>query len=185
MKRVSLESLRVVTPCSVAWSSMKGDDAVRFCGQCRKNVYNVAQLSRAEAVALIERAEGRVCMQLTRRADGTIATGDCWAQLRRARKRGLLALAAALPIILAAQLWSQGFGLRALSSYFHRTPPPCPTATPVRGEAMVLGRIRPPADPSPERVVKGEIARPRHHKRSVRAETHLLGGAIALPDDER
>ena len=60
MKRASrLDSLRVITPCTVPWSSMKGDDAVRFCDKCRKNVYNVAALSRAEAVAIIERAEGR------------------------------------------------------------------------------------------------------------------------------
>jgi hypothetical protein len=56
---------------------MTGDDAVRFCDKCRKNVYDVAQLSRAEAVSAIERAEGRACVRLSRRADGTIATGCC------------------------------------------------------------------------------------------------------------
>jgi hypothetical protein len=118
-----LDSLRIVSPCDVPWSSMEGDEAVRFCGKCRKNVYNVAQLPRAEAVALIERAEGRVCMQLTRRSDGTIVTGDCWAQLRRARKRGLFALALAAPAIFAATLWSQAFGLRALFGWFDRRDP--------------------------------------------------------------
>jgi hypothetical protein len=120
---------------------MEGDDAVRFCGQCRKNVYNVAQLSRAEAIALIERAEGRVCVQLTRRSDGTIATGDCWTQLRRARKRGLLALAAAAPAILAAQLWSEGFGLRALAGLFHRPRPALSVPSPMGGS---LRRRDPP-----------------------------------------
>jgi hypothetical protein len=158
MKRPDrLDSLRVITPCNVPWSSMTGDDAVRFCGQCRKNVYNVAALSRAEAVALIEQAEGRVCMQLTRRADGTIATGDCWAQLRRARSRGLVAFAVALPVILAAQLWSQAFGLRTLFAIFHR-PPPCAVMSRTLGE--------------PEPRTSGLIALPR--------EEHQLKGKISM-----
>jgi hypothetical protein len=129
MKRTDrLASLRVVTPCDVPWSSMPGDEAVRFCFQCRQNVYNVAALSLAEAVALVEQAEGRVCMRLTRRADGTLVTGDCWAQLRRARRRGLLALAAAAPLILLTQLWSQAFGLRLLLGLVHHTPAPIITA---------------------------------------------------------
>jgi hypothetical protein len=123
-----LALLRVVSPCSVPWSSMPGDDAVRFCFQCRQNVYNFAGLSPAEALALVDRAEGRVCVRLTRRADGTLVTGDCWALLRRARKRGLLALAVAAPAILAAQLWSQAFGLRALYALVHRPPAPVITA---------------------------------------------------------
>jgi hypothetical protein len=128
MKRPDrLASLDVVEPCPVAWSSMTGDEQVRFCGKCRQNVYNVAALTRAEALALIERAEGGVCVRLTRRPDGTIATGDCWAALRRARRRGLLALAVALPAIVLAQLWSHAFGLRALYGMFHR--PPAPVAT--------------------------------------------------------
>jgi hypothetical protein len=124
---------------------MEGDDAVRFCGKCRKNVYNVAQLSRAEAIALIQRAEGRVCVQLTRRADGTIATGDCWAQLRRARKRGLFALAAAAPAILIAQLWSQAFGLRALGALFHRPHPALSVPATTLGEPPIPDRPAPRA----------------------------------------
>jgi hypothetical protein len=89
VKRVGrLESLQVVAPCTVPWASMEGDDQVRFCGRCRKNVYNVAAMSRGEALAVVERSEGRVCMVLTRRQDGTLVTGDCWAALRRARRRG-------------------------------------------------------------------------------------------------
>lgn len=146
-----LNALRIVTPCSVPWSSMKGDDAVRFCGKCSKNVYNVAELTRAEALELVERAEGRVCMQLSWRRDGTLATGDCWARLRRARRRGLLALLAALPVILVTQLWSQAFGLRALAGIFDRRPalgrtmgepmpmPPPPPST--KGEPRLLGKL--------------------------------------------
>ena len=164
MKRSGkLDSLRVVTPCPVTWESMKGDDAVRFCGRCRKNVYNVAALDPAEAVALVERTEGRVCMLLTRRADGTVVTGDCWAQLRRARKRGLVALAVAAPAILATQLWSQGFGLRTLSDLFSVRPAPIAGAaavTPIAPGEVSLPP-RPVAPAQKEHRLMGKIAPPR------------------------
>jgi hypothetical protein len=138
-----LDALRIITPCTVPWSSMKGDEQVRFCGQCRKNVYDVSAMTRSAALSLIERAEGRVCMQIARRPDGTIATGDCWAPLRRARRRGILALAAALPIVLAAQLWSQAFGLRALGALFHRAPAPSAALAPTRGEVTLVTKPGP------------------------------------------
>jgi len=93
---------------------MRGNSQVRLCTQCRKNVYNVARLSRSDAVELIERAEGTPCLRLTRRLDGTIATGDCWTRLRRARRRGRLAFAIALPVFVVMNLWTQWLGLRAL-----------------------------------------------------------------------
>jgi hypothetical protein len=123
MRHDRLDALRVISPCTVPWESMRGDDAVRFCGKCSKNVYDVRSLTRQEALELVEKAEGRVCMQLSWRRDGRLATGDCWARLRRARRRGLLALLAALPVILLTQLWSQAFGLRALYGVLHHREP--------------------------------------------------------------
>lgn len=169
-----LDSLRIITPCTVPWSSMTGDDAVRFCGKCSKNVYNVAELTRAEAIDLVERAEGRVCMQLSWRRDGTLATGDCWARLRRARRRGLLALLAALPVILVAQLWSQAFGLRVVYGLFHHQPPCAPA---MMGEPApeppMPGGIGFPDDGPPKR---GEIAPP-----ATKGKVHLLGRMAAPP----
>jgi hypothetical protein len=175
MKRLDrLDSLRIVTPCDVPWSSMRGDDAVRFCGKCSKNVYNVAALSRAEALDLVERAEGRVCMQLSWRRDGTLATGDCWARLRRARRRGILAFVCALPIALAAQLWSQAFGLRALYGVFNPprvmrgeplpSPPPPPMAGGIapldEAEPMMLGEIAPEPPEPPPATTLGRVGHP-------------------------
>jgi hypothetical protein len=162
-RSVRLDSLRIVTPCPVSWDSMRGDAAVRFCDRCQQNVYNVAALGADEAVALIERAEGRVCLLLSRRPDGTVVTGDCWAQLRRARKRGLAALAIAAPVILATQLWSQGFGLRALSSFFRARPVPIAGA-PAPLPPPVAGGVSPPPPPPPppEHRKLGKIAPPAH-----------------------
>jgi hypothetical protein len=145
MRRLDrFDSLRVITPCSVPWSSMEGDDDKRFCGKCRKNVYNVANMTRAEALDVIERSEGRVCMLLTRRADGRIVTGDCWAVLRRARRRGLWAFVAVLPVVLATQLWAQTVGLRGLSNLFGSSRAQRPVAGGAAMPAIDPSAVAPP-----------------------------------------
>src|SRR6516162_8887116 len=39
--------LRVASPCPADWNAMQGDDRVRFCGQCEKNVYNLSAMTHA------------------------------------------------------------------------------------------------------------------------------------------
>lgn len=77
----------IETPCESSWDKMTGNDSVRFCGQCRLNVYNVANLTdkEAEAVFAKGREQGRVCARLYRRPDGTIMTDNCPRSLRKIR----------------------------------------------------------------------------------------------------
>jgi hypothetical protein len=84
---VVLENLRIASPCTADWDEMLGDERVRFCGQCERNVYNLSEMSRAEAEALVGRAEGRMCVRLYQRADGTVLTSDCPVGARRQRLR--------------------------------------------------------------------------------------------------
>ena len=86
---VVLEKLRVASPCPARWEEMAGDDRVRFCGTCRKNVYNLSALQRSEAEALVARHEGKMCATFFRRADGTVLTADCPVGRRRTRVRFL------------------------------------------------------------------------------------------------
>jgi hypothetical protein len=73
----TLDNLRVATPCSVPWDSMTGNGRVRSCAQCSKQVFNISNMSRADAEVLLrERVEG-VCVRFYRRFDGTILTTDC------------------------------------------------------------------------------------------------------------
>jgi hypothetical protein len=83
----NIDRLRIATPCPISWEQMAGDSRVRFCGHCRLNVYNISELSRSEAEALIVSTEGRVCARLFRRRDGTILTKDCPVGLRALRMR--------------------------------------------------------------------------------------------------
>jgi hypothetical protein len=81
-----LKHLRVASPCDAAWDAMEGDDLVRFCQHCRKNVYNLSGMSQREAAAFVRETEGRLCVRFYRRADGTLLTDDCPVGLRAARR---------------------------------------------------------------------------------------------------
>jgi hypothetical protein len=73
----AFDQITVAAPCPVSWDAMRGDDQVRFCGRCRQHVYNLSEMTAAEAVQLIEAKQGRLCVQLFRRRDGTLITADC------------------------------------------------------------------------------------------------------------
>src|SRR4051794_34167957 len=47
-----LDSVRIASPCTASWDAMTGDDQVRFCGQCEKNVYNLSGMAREDAERL-------------------------------------------------------------------------------------------------------------------------------------
>jgi predicted nuclease with TOPRIM domain len=55
---LQLENLRIASPCKADWSQMVGDDRVRFCGQCNKNVYDLSGMRRDEATAMIRERSG-------------------------------------------------------------------------------------------------------------------------------
>jgi hypothetical protein len=99
-----LEDVRVASPCKADWAAMTGDEQVRFCGQCEKNVYNLSAMTREAGERLLFEKEGKVCVRFYQRADGTVMTSDCPVGVRRRRVRrvavatvggGLVAAAAA------------------------------------------------------------------------------------------
>ena len=122
-----LDRIEIPLPCHVPWANMTGDDRVRFCGDCRQNVYNVAMFTRAEATRLLNDSSGRVCLRIFRRPDGTIITDDCRARLRAARKRGLLIFAGTLLVVFWAQICAQFVGLTGLRRVMRGTQGEAPT----------------------------------------------------------
>lgn len=98
-----LNQASVASPCDVAWESMTGDERVRHCAQCRKNVYDLSSLTVLEALALVQAQEGGLCVRFWRREDGTVLTADCPVGARRARRRRMhqVARAAAAMLTLA------------------------------------------------------------------------------------
>jgi len=98
---VSLDLVQVASPCHVPWNEMTGDERVRFCGQCKLKVYDLSEMSRSEAEALIQAREGRTCVRFYRRPDGTVLTRDCPVGLRAVRQRFVRAVTALAGILLA------------------------------------------------------------------------------------
>jgi hypothetical protein len=99
--RRDLGIVGVATPCSASWDQMVGDDRVRHCGACQKNVYSVAELTADEVRALILEKEGKLCWRFFARADGTLLTKDCPVGLARVRRRAMAAMGAAAALVLA------------------------------------------------------------------------------------
>ncbi len=100
----ALEVLDVREPCPENWSEMRGDDKVRFCRVCAKNVFDLSRMTHDEASSLLEGSPERLCVRFYRRADGTVATIDCapvrFAAMRRLARRTLSGAAAMLVALL-------------------------------------------------------------------------------------
>ena len=95
----ALEDIQIAKPCKARWERMTGDDRTRHCGTCKLNVYNVAGMTREETVNLIRTSEGRVCLRIYKRYDGTLLTKDCPAGVASARRKQI-GLAAAAMVLL-------------------------------------------------------------------------------------
>ncbi|MCE9562269.1 MAG: hypothetical protein K8U57_09465 [Planctomycetes bacterium] len=75
--RFSLDMIEVPIPCTVPWDSMRGNDRVRHCGQCKQHVYLLSEMSKEEAEDLIRQKEGKLCVRVYRRPDGSVVTRSC------------------------------------------------------------------------------------------------------------
>lgn len=95
-----LDAIVIESPCTVPWASMAGDDVTRFCGQCRLNVHDVSQMTRAEAGELLRTTGRACCLRVWRRPDGRVITRDC-NRVRRALRRRVQALRAAAASLFA------------------------------------------------------------------------------------
>jgi hypothetical protein len=106
--------LRIASPCPARWEDMGGDDRIRFCDQCKKNVYNLSAMTTAEATEIIASNPGRLCARIYQRADGTVLTEDCpvgvarhWRRIKR-RVAGAIAALAVVVMSTAALARDRG-----------------------------------------------------------------------------
>jgi hypothetical protein len=159
--RDDIDQIEISSPCTVSWEEMRqtpGDGRVRFCGQCRQNVYNVEAMSRGEARRLIAAREGSVCVRILRRPDGTVVTADCWARLRAARRRGILPFLGMMLLVGLTELIAIGVGLSRLHSFIYRRP----ALENIEPAPRTLGGLRPlKLVPPPASVpVMGDLVAP-------------------------
>lgn len=153
-----LDNIRVAAPCSADWSKMTGDERVRHCGDCKKNVYNLSDMTRDEAQALIIEKEGKLCVRYFRRADGTILLKDCSIGVSRRRKRRIIAAGAAALLAGGAAVALRIVG-KGDSSPVHTAEQGSPKLTPVMGGLPPSpgGHVYPLQLGGPRDEVKGEM----------------------------
>lgn len=173
-----LDNIRIASPCRADWNAMTGDEHARHCNQCDKQVFNLSEMTRPEAEALIHEHNGELCARYYKRHDGTIITSDCRVGIVAGRKR---------KIVAAASLALLGTGIGAAIQRHNRVeldaidnvelpaprettaghvtagakndaPPPKPVPPPVQVEEhfeLLMGAIsisRPPIEFEPEKV---------------------------------
>lgn len=95
-----LDTLRIARPCSSDWRNMDGDDVVRRCADCNKDVHDISAMTEAEALAFVGR-NGDACVRLFRRADGRVMTADCSITPHEKRRRLRVLAACSIPIVIA------------------------------------------------------------------------------------
>lgn len=152
-----LDNVSIATPCSADWDAMSGDERVRFCGECSLHVYNLSAMTRDEAEALLAKKEGRLCVRLYKRADGTVITQDCPRGLERVRRRMRIIATAVAGMLSAYVGWD----------FLRPTGCPVPPLGETKGEvAMPIQGAAPPPPrmlmgappPRPERQMMGDVA---------------------------
>lgn len=142
---------------------MIGGDDIRYCGRCRKNVYNLSEMTEAQVQELVQ---GPACVRFYARADGTVVTSKCPPMLRAARRRALALVACLLP--LATGFWGSVVWLHG---FVRGTPAPTPIAThvvpapprPMMGTPPPSPLMGKPARPEPIVGALPPIAKPRPH----------------------
>src|SRR5689334_5631191 len=145
-----LARIRVATPCQADWSQMTGDERVRHCAQCKKDVFNLSDMTREQAERLIIEKHGDLCARYYQRTDGTILLADCSVGIRQKRKTRVLAAGAAA--MLAGTGGVAGY-LRL--SHHHAMPAPHIDDEPIMGRMAVV-QPEPPPPPEVEEV-RGEL----------------------------
>jgi hypothetical protein len=129
-----LDQVRIASPCKAEWNEMLGDERVRFCLSCEKNVYNLSSMTKDDAETLLrERLGNDLCVRFYQRTDGTILTQDCPEGVKKKRRKKL-ALAVAGAGAMAAAAATAMFSSRGKCSLQGE-----PTA--VAGGAMYMSEV--------------------------------------------
>ena len=151
--------LRIASPCKAPWENMDGDDRVRFCRECDRNVYDLSAMSEREARRLIAEREGRLCVRFYQRRDGRVLTSDCPV----GAKRSFLAAGARSALTVAAL----ASGLTSLAACEPVEDEPVHMGEPLMGSVAIQGDVEGDWDGGvgehdepdhPDRVIMGEIA---------------------------
>jgi hypothetical protein len=108
--------LTISSPCPKRWEDLVGDNRIRFCGECRLNVYNLTVMKAAEIERLVTRTSGRLCVQIYVRQDQTATLRDCRVGREGVFRRRIRTVGAAF-LVLFFGLVSRSLGRPDLSGW--------------------------------------------------------------------
>jgi hypothetical protein len=123
-----LNAITIESPCPAPWDRMKGKDHVRYCEECRKDVFDVSEMTTAEATRLLLDGESTPCIRLCRTAEGLVITADhvpgvrgkIWHKLRRhapwAASLFAMLFLPGCTSLMNSLLATQGFVVRSVKS---------------------------------------------------------------------
>ncbi len=116
----SLDQITIPQPCDADWDSMTGNDQVRFCEHCNLHVNNLSSMTRRDAMRLVARSKGRLCVRYIQRLDGGVLTKGVPQKLHRisraaAQTSSVTNASAAQPAQTRAELVSVPTGSASLS----------------------------------------------------------------------
>lgn len=143
---------------------MRGDERRRYCGQCRKHVYNLSAMTESEALDLVN-APGKVCIRFYRRPDGSVMTSECGPGKRK-RWRGYAWMLAIVGLHLSTPGIRRAY---AGDNPMQRAPVPEKTATPTPRESLgrmtpdVESRYPPISSETQPDFFMGDVAAPSDH----------------------
>ncbi|HVG33041.1 MAG TPA: ankyrin repeat domain-containing protein [Pyrinomonadaceae bacterium] len=104
MSKVSktiLDRISIPSPCSADWDQMVGNEQVRFCLHCSKHVNNLSEMTRKQALEMVSRSKGRLCVRYYRRPDGHVqSTSTSHSQLYQIKRRASLLATGAFTAVL-------------------------------------------------------------------------------------
>lgn len=107
MKKDFLDRLDVKTPCEESWGEMSGNDEVRFCSHCSKNVHDLSSMTQARAEKLVKESNGQLCVRYAKDNSGKVITASSrQTQIRRQATAAAGALTASL--MLSSFAYAQG-----------------------------------------------------------------------------
>jgi len=171
-----LDKISVAAPCPASWDEMRGDDRVRFCGQCQLNVYNLSAMTRQAAEKLVAQREGRLCVRFYRRTDDTVLTQDCPRGLEAVRRAAWRAASAVFAGV-AAMFFLTGSVVGMVWSDFSRgSGGPLGRYNPMRVMRSLSGGGAPPSEvvgstcPT-EQPVMGDVCPPEPNQGKLAPET--------------
>lgn len=144
-KKDLINAIEVKGPCHENWDEMQGNDQVRFCSHCAKDVSNLSEMTRKEALRLVRRSQGNLCIRYVTdpKTNRPLFAENLYKITRRAP--GLAAGVMAASISLSTAAYAQGQMTRpplTLSSLEAGVDPAAKKTAPVPDTVTISGTVR-------------------------------------------